>query len=411
MLAGRCISKTRCSHLGSSALSLRPFHRVLSYCSTSRQHRQGHNCALRWSDGLWYRHVQPHHVVKRQYSSLPPEGSLSTDHSHQRSLPGRLGPPTCSGCGSIFQCNDPNEQGFISEDKLQKLVESLLSRNVTDAMAGGREEGEGVAESVTKKHVCKRCFSLKHYNTALNITLKEDDYLRHLTHLQGKRALILLVVDVIDFPGSLFPNLHSLLSQASRVMIVANKIDLLPKEVDRNFWNRLRDMILDECESSSLKGCSVSQIIFTSVKTGEGLGRLVTSMEECWGNRGDIYLLGCTNVGKSSLFNHLLQSLCGASPGQLDGGHGFDAPAATISHWPGTTLGLLSFPIMSVGKRRRLLAQQVKVNEMALQRGEERIQTSSLKYTVHPRAKSETPQNRFWLHDTPGAINEAQVHI
>ena len=32
-------------------------------------------------------------------------------------------------------------------------------------------------------------------------------------------------------------------------------------------------------------------------------------------------------------------------------------PRATISQWPGTTLGLLSFPIMSVGKRRRLMAQ------------------------------------------------------
>lgn len=355
-------------------------------------------------------------MLKRQCSSLASEDSLQT---HQKSLPGRLAeqkPPTCSGCGSLLQCNDPNEQGYISEDKLQKLVESLVNRNLTDDMAGGGEEGEVMDESVIKKHTlltCKRCFSLKHYNTALNITLKEDDYLRHLTHLQDKRALILLVVDVTDFPGSLFPNLHRLISQDSRVVVVANKIDLLPKGVDRNFWIRLRAMILDECEGSSLEGCSVSRVIFTSVKSGEGLGRLASSVEEYWGNRGDVYLLGCTNVGKSSLFNHLLESLCGASPGQLDAGHGFEAPAATISHWPGTTLGLLSFPIMSVGKRRRLLAQQGKGNEMAFQRGGEIIQPqTSLKYNVQPmRLKSEAPQNRFWLHDTPGAINEAQVHI
>lgn len=354
-------------------------------------------------------------MLKRQCSSLASDDSLQT---HQKSLPGRVAeqkPPTCSGCGSLLQCNYPNEQGYISEDKLQKLVESLVNRNLTYDMAGGRGEGEVVAESVIKKHTlltCKRCFSLKHYNTALNITLKEDDYLRHLAHLKDKRALILLVVDVTDFPGSLFPNLHRLISQDSRVVVVANKIDLLPKGVDGNFWNRLRAMILDECEGSSLKGCYVSRVIFTSVKSGEGLGRLASSVEEYWGNRGDVYLLGCTNVGKSSLFNHLLKSLCGASPGQLDAGRGFEAPAATISHWPGTTLGLLSFPIMSVGKRRRLLAQQVKGNEMASQRGGEIIQAqTSLKYNVQPtRLKSEAPQNRFWLHDTPGAINEAQVH-
>lgn len=425
MLAGRCLSKTRCGCLGSSsqpALSLWSFHRGLSYCSTLRKNLQGHSCPLRSSNRLWYRRrkyvTQAHHMLKRQCSSLASEDSLQT---HQRSVLGRLAkqkPPTCSGCGSILQCDDLNKQGYISEDKLQKLVESLANRNATDDMAGGREEGEVVAESVTEKRAlltCKRCFSLKHYNTtALNITLKEDDYLRHLAHLQDKRALILLVVDVIDFPGSLFPNLHTLISQDSHVVIVANKIDLLPKGVDGNFWNRLRTMILDECEGSSLKGCSVSRVIFTSVKSGEGLGRLATSVEEYWGNRGDVYLLGCTNVGKSSLFNHLLKSLCGASPGQLDAGHGFEAPSATISHWPGTTLGLLSFPIMSVGKRRRLLAQQVKGNdEMALQRRGERIQAqTSLRYNVQPtRVKSEAPQNRFWLHDTPGAINEAQVHI
>ena len=276
-----------------------------------------------------------------------------------------------------------------------------------DGAEDGREEvcdGSDGGTQKTSPLTCKRCFSLKHYNTALNVTLQADDYLRHLSHLCDKRALILLVVDVIDFPGSLFPSLHTLISTTSRVLVVANKIDLLPKDTN---MNRLKGSILDECEHSGLDGSNVSGVVFTSVRSGEGLDNLATSVLEKWGNRGDVYLLGCTNVGKSSLFNHLLQTLCGARPGELDVDCGLGAPAATISHWPGTTLGLLSFPIMSVGKRKRLLAQQLRARGVGLQGGEgEREPTLA---SLRQQGMKEPPQNRFWLHDTPGAINEAQV--
>ena len=227
----------------------------------------------------------------------------------------------CSGCGSLLQWQDPLQRGYVPLDKLGE------AGSLEDGRGGvEREEeteGEVVAEGNTGERdppspqlICKRCFSLKHYNTALNVTLQAHDYLSHLSHLRDKRALILLVVDVIDFPGSLFPDLHTLASPASQVVIVANKIDLLPRDVDGNFWNRVRALIVDECKSSSLKGCSVAGVVFTSMKSGEGLDKLTDFVVEYWGNRGDVYLLGCTNVGKSSLFNHLLDPLwchCGSA--------------------------------------------------------------------------------------------------
>ena len=54
---------------------------------------------------------------------------------------------------------------------------------------------------------------------------------------------------------------------------------------------------------------------------------------------GDVYLIGCTNVGKSSLFNALIQSdYCKVQAVDL-------MQRATTSPWPGTTLNLLKFPI------------------------------------------------------------------
>lgn len=50
---------------------------------------------------------------------------------------------------------------------------------------------------------------------------------------------------------------------------------------------------------------------------------------------GDVYLIGCTNVGKSSLFNALLHSdFCKTEAIDL-------IQRATVSPWPGTTLNLL----------------------------------------------------------------------
>lgn len=56
---------------------------------------------------------------------------------------------------------------------------------------------------------------------------------------------------------------------------------------------------------------------------------------------GDVYLVGCTNAGKSTLFNALLQSdYCKVQAVDL-------IQRATTSPWPGTTLSCLKFPILN----------------------------------------------------------------
>jgi ribosome biogenesis GTPase A len=54
---------------------------------------------------------------------------------------------------------------------------------------------------------------------------------------------------------------------------------------------------------------------------------------------GDVYILGCTNVGKSTLFNALLQSdYCKVKAVDL-------IQRATTSLWPGTTINLLKVTV------------------------------------------------------------------
>lgn len=83
----------------------------------------------------------------------------------------------------------------------------------------------------------------------------------------------------------------------------------------------------------------VRDVRLISAKTGYGVEELISALQRSWRYRGDVYLVGATNAGKSTLFNTLLESdYCTAK-----GSEAIDR--ATISPWPGTTLNLLKFPI------------------------------------------------------------------
>ena len=344
--------------------------------------------------------------------------------------------PNCTGCGSLLQAESPERRGYIKPDVLNSHYKNRSQDN------SGSLSASGVEPSDQFVLICQRCHYLKNYNTALNITLSADDYKHHLTSLREKRALVILIVDAIDFPASLFPNLHEVLGPRNLVHVVVNKVDLLPN-LNPKTLRRMEDYVRMEATNGDL---SVEKVWFVSCKTGQGIERLSNEIVYSWGNRGDVYLLGCTNVGKSSLFNHLIVNLCGALPGDSDTVSGLSAPAPVISHWPGTTLGLVSFPVLSAGKRRRLLAQTykgrpndmekdsdndgMKIRDLFLARKnesnpgvyeclpdiEEVLDEIGLrkpqKKKLIPKKQSEAdsaPMNRLWLHDTPGAINDIQV--
>lgn len=86
-------------------------------------------------------------------------------------------------------------------------------------------------------------------------------------------------------------------------------------------------------------------------------------------------MIGCTNVGKSSLFNALLQSdYCKVQAVDL-------IQRATISPWPGTTLNLLKFPILNPLKWR-LSMRVARLQEEKLQKQvEEELRINQFKTT------------------------------
>ncbi|NXC38659.1 NOA1 protein, partial [Penelope pileata] len=197
--------------------------------------------------------------------------------------------------------------------------------------------------------VCQRCWLLEHHGRALPLELPPEQHRRVLSAAlrgplrHGRGPLLLYLLDVMELPDPVLAELPALLSPevpASGLLVVANKVDLLPADSPGHL-GRLRQSVAAACMQAGLLGRQLVDVRLVSAKTGFGMEGLVSRLQRSWRCAGDVYLLGATNSGKSTLFNALLHSdYCKSRAPDVVG-------RATVSPWPGTTLDLLKFPIIN----------------------------------------------------------------
>lgn len=179
--------------------------------------------------------------------------------------------------------------------------------------------------------------------------------------------------------------------------MVGNKIDLLPQD-SRGYLYRIQKVLEESIKKSSLSGANIQHVALISAKTGFGVEDLITKLHSLWeykganikhslhqtltNNRsfsGDVYLVGCTNVGKSTLFNALLQSdYCKIQAADL-------VQRATTSVWPGTTLNLLKFPILKPSSWRIHVRQNRLKSLKKLYSKENRLRKIQLRESNNPK--------------------------
>ncbi|KAJ8870083.1 hypothetical protein PR048_029094 [Dryococelus australis] len=231
-----------------------------------------------------------------------------------RSIP--ISTVPCGGCGALLHCQDPGIPGYLpSELFLQHSAKQL--RAIT----------------------CQRCHFMRHYNMALSVNVSQDEYPRLLSRIRNQRALIIIMVDLTDFPCSIWPGILQIVGSSRPLVVVGNKVDLLPAD-SRGYLNHVKKCLATSLKKSGISTANIKHIALVSARTGYGVEELITKLQNLWEGKGDVYLIGCTNVGKSTLFNSLLQSdYCKVQAVDL-------VQRATTSPWPGTTLNLLKFPIL-----------------------------------------------------------------
>lgn len=281
----------------------------------------------------------------------------------------------CGGCGALLHCKDQALPGYLPS-------ELFLKRS--------KQELRGM--------ICQRCHFMQYYNTTLEVKVSADEYPELLKVIKTKKCAVILMVDLTDFPCSIWPEINSVLHPLTPVFVVGNKVDLLPQD-SKHFFAHVKDCLLKAVEGTGIKKENIRHVALVSAKTGYGMEELINKLHSIWKykgkdskliiqegaiyvshfilyyNLGDVYVIGCTNVGKSSLFNALLQSdYCKVQAVDL-------IQRATISPWPGTTLNLLKFPILNPLKWRLYLRMLRLRKEQQYKCAEEKFRIEQLKTT------------------------------
>uniref|UniRef100_A0A158Q8Y5 PIG-P domain-containing protein n=1 Tax=Elaeophora elaphi TaxID=1147741 RepID=A0A158Q8Y5_9BILA len=264
----------------------------------------------------------------------------------------------CGACGANFHCRDASLPGFVPAEIFLKL-------------------------NSYNDQLCRRCYMLKKHNFLLNVNVCEVDYRTMMKHLKLKQeALIILVVDMCDLPGSIYSELPKIIGDQKPMIVVGNKVDLLPPDARHGFLRHFRQVLYSSLkEAGFVDNFNILHTSLISAKTGYGVEDLITNIFLRFSTRdtlrNDMYLVGCTNAGKSTLFNTLLQSdLCKVRAVDL-------VERAATTPWPGTTISLLKFPVMNPSphkleiRRRRLLANK------AWQKKEDRLRYNLYKQSGH----------------------------
>ena len=206
----------------------------------------------------------------------------------------------CIGCGVNIQTEEKEAIGYTPTAALEK----------------GLETGEVY---------CQRCFRLRHYNEIQDVSLTDDDFLRLLNELGQKDALIVNVVDIFDFNGSLIRGLHRFVGD-NPVLLVGNKVDILPKSLKKS---KLTQWMKERAHEAGLRPVDV---LLTSAKKSHELSNLLDAIEQYREDR-DVYVVGVTNVGKSTLINQIIRQTAGVQE------------LITTSRFPGTTLDKIEIPL------------------------------------------------------------------
>lgn len=206
----------------------------------------------------------------------------------------------CIGCGALIQTEEKEKIGYTPPSALEK------------GLASGQL-------------YCQRCFRLRHYNDITDVSLSDDDFLKLLHSVGESDALVVNVIDIFDFNGSIIPGLSRFVS-GNDVLLVGNKQDILPKSVKAS---KVSQWLSERAHEVGLRPVDV---VLTSAQNKQAIREVMAKIEQYRKGR-DVYVVGVTNVGKSTLINAIIQEITG------------DKNLITTSRFPGTTLDKIEIPL------------------------------------------------------------------
>lgn len=238
--------------------------------------------------------------------------------------------------------------GNITEQTLNKEKKKRVSKAEKKRMAKEAKKHKE-EEEVT---VCARCHSLRNYGQVKNEIaenlIPDFDFDKLIATrlikptVKADSTVIVMVVDCVDFDGSFPKRAAKSLFKAlegtkdglkpslkpsrniPKLVLVGTKVDLLPSQIsptrlDR--WVRHR--------AKALGAPKLSAVYLVSAKKDLGVRNLLSFVKDMAGPRGNVWVIGAQNAGKSTLINAFAKK------------EGVKITRLTEAAVPGTTLGIL----------------------------------------------------------------------
>lgn len=170
---------------------------------------------------------------------------------------------------------------------------------------------EGYTTSLENDY-CRRCFRMKNYGEYQTTTKSNDEYIEILKEIGKTNDLVLHIVDLLNI-GKDLNFIKEYLN--NKMILVLNKRDVLPKSVkDEKIIEYIKNL-----------GVNYEEIIIISSNKNYHIDELFNLMKKHKISK-NIYIIGNTNTGKSSLINQLIKN------------YSENHEELTISPLPSTTL-------------------------------------------------------------------------
>lgn len=173
----------------------------------------------------------------------------------------------CQGCGSTLQLENPILDGYT------KKIDNVL---------------------------CERCFRIKNYNDYKKVIKTNNDFMPIINNISKTNDLVVLLVDLFSIPLSLNSIIDSL---DNDILLVLTKRDILPLSIydERliNYFANLSDKIVDTIICSSKKNFHIDDVMDKIYE---------------YKKSNNVYVVGYTNAGKSTLINKILYNYTDKEP-------------------------------------------------------------------------------------------------
>jgi nitric-oxide synthase len=253
----------------------------------------------------------------------------------------------CYGCGVRLQTDDPSSSGYVPLEKFEtkarhKQFDQLLCTRCQDLSHG--KMIPGVEDFVQKVET-------QGFDDESKL-ITPDQLRRELGHrVKKSRSLVVLLVDLLDFSGSMFGNSIRDLVGGNPIIAVGTKMDLLPESTALHSGGGSgEDAFFDWFENSLIfKKLSVVSMHAVSSKTKQGIDEVVADIKQQRLGR-DVYIVGAANVGKSAFVRAFVKEMSSMSSRQFDPLAVEKSKRLPVeSSMPGTTLSSIPLDVFQSG--------------------------------------------------------------